>query len=218
MGRIRSVSLGQLPNDSPIGMPTPLTPGSLGSYAAHGLEIPFATGSGMAIPDLPPPIDASKKAMEEAVQKERTRMKALEKEEVGLSADELHRILRRERTRMSRMAADLAAMKSAAVQSIAEAEAHEEGRINNLMRRLDSLQLEKGRIIVELEREEEMLTNNLQKKLEQVRREKTLLEQQVEREQSAHSKLKFKLAELRNTQDVSMAEVLEEEDEMEQET
>ena len=48
-------------------------------------------------------------------------------------------------------------MKSTAVASQAEAEVFEEGRINCLMRRLDSLQKEKGRIIVELEREEEMV-------------------------------------------------------------
>jgi hypothetical protein len=37
----------------------------------------------------------------------------------------------------------------------------EEGRVNNLMRRLDVLQQEKGRIIVELEREEEMVRSKI---------------------------------------------------------
>jgi glycyl-tRNA synthetase beta subunit len=95
--------------------------------------------------------------MEAAVHSERMRAKEKEKEEENMTADELKAVLKRERTRMSKIAADLAALRSAAVQSQAEAEAHEEGRINNLMRRVECLQQEKGRIIVELEREEEMV-------------------------------------------------------------
>ena len=60
---------------------------------------------------------------------------------------------------MSRLAADLAVLKSNAVQSQAEAEVNEEGRINCLLAHLDGLQQEKGRIIVELEREEEMVSD-----------------------------------------------------------
>lgn len=96
-------------------------------------------------------------AMEAAVHSERMRTKEKEKEEVNMTADELRIVLKRERTRMSKIQADLAAMRAAAVQSQAEAEVHEEGRINNLMRRVECLQKEKGRIIVELEREEEMV-------------------------------------------------------------
>ena len=66
-------------------------------------------------------------------------------------------MLKRERQRMFRFVADLAKLRNAAVQCQAEAEIHEEGRINGLMRRLESLQIEKGRIIIELEREEEMV-------------------------------------------------------------
>ena len=97
--------------------------------------------------------------MEAASAKERARAKALEKDEIGLNADELRLALRRERQRSSKMAADLAALRALAVQSQFEAEVLEEGRINGLMRRLDILQQEKGRIIVELEREEEMVRN-----------------------------------------------------------
>ena len=74
-----------------------------------------------------------------------------------MTADELRVILKWERARMSKIAADLAALRAAAVQSQAEAEVHEEGRINCLMRRLECLQQEKGRLIVELEQEEEMV-------------------------------------------------------------
>ena len=81
----------------------------------------------------------------------------MEKEEVNLTADELRAVLKKERHRMARFAGDIAKLRNMAVQSQAEAEIHEEGRINGLMRRLETLQIEKGRIIVELEREEEMV-------------------------------------------------------------
>jgi predicted nuclease with TOPRIM domain len=61
--------------------------------------------------------------------------------------------------------------------------------MNGLMRRLDTVQREKGRIIVELEREEEMLTNTLQRRLNEVRKEKALLEQQIEREHEEQARL-----------------------------
>jgi glycyl-tRNA synthetase beta subunit len=95
--------------------------------------------------------------MEAAVHSERMRAKEKEKEEENMTADELKAVLKRERSRMSKISADLAALRSAAGQSQAEAEVHEEGRINNLMRRVECLQQEKGRIILELEREEEMV-------------------------------------------------------------
>jgi hypothetical protein len=95
--------------------------------------------------------------MENAIQNERKRAKEKEKDEVNLTADELRAVLKQERTRMSRMAGDLASLRSAAVASQAEAEMYEESRINCLMRRLEGLQQEKGRLIVELEQEEEMV-------------------------------------------------------------
>lgn len=112
---------------------------------------------GPAIPLLPPEPTETQKAMEAAAAKERQRSKELEEQELNLSADRLREILKQERHRMARMAADLAKFRSTAVQSQLEAEMIEEGRINGLMRRLEYLQQEKGRIIVELEREEEMV-------------------------------------------------------------
>lgn len=99
--------------------------------------------------------------MEAAAAKERARAKTCEAEEVSLGADELRAVLKRERHRSARMAADLAALRASSVQSQFEAEVLEEGRVNNLMRRLDVLQQEKGRIIVELEREEEMVRSKI---------------------------------------------------------
>jgi len=114
------------------------------------------------LPPAPPEHSETHKAMESAAASERTRAKLLEEEEKHLNADDLRAVLKRERTRMGRIAADVAAMKSAAVQSQLEAEVIEEGRINCLMRRLDTVQQEKGRIIVELEREEEMVSRDLE--------------------------------------------------------
>lgn len=165
---------------------------------------------------MPPEPTSTQKAMEHASALERERAKKMEQEEVNMTADELRQVLKKERYRIARFAADLAALKATAVQSQLEAEVIEEGRINGLMRRLDHLQQEKGRIIVELEREEEMLTNTLQKKLNEVRREKALLEQQIEREKQSHVLLQSQLSDLRNSH-LTVAEHLEEEEEMEEE-
>ena len=104
-------------------------------------------------------ITSEEKAMDSAMAAERARIKELEKKEseADLTVEDLKLILKRERSRSSKLVGELAAMKSMSVASQAEAEIGEEGRINGLMRRLDCLQKEKGRIIVELEREEEMV-------------------------------------------------------------
>lgn len=60
------------------------------------------------------------------------------------------------------------------------------------------------------------LTNTLQKKLNEVRREKALLEQQIEREKQSHVLLQSQLSDLRNSH-LTVAEHLEEEEEMEEE-
>lgn len=99
--------------------------------------------------------------MENAVAAERRRAKDLEAQELNKSADELREILHRERRRMGHAYGELAALKATSVQSQLQAEVVEEGRINSLMRRLDGLQQEKGRIIVELEREEEMVRDSM---------------------------------------------------------
>lgn len=153
------------------------------------------------IPFLPnitciPPhyVDTHDPAVEHALEVERTRIREREKEEECYNdMDQVKQAIKRERSHSCRLVAELATLKSVSVKSQAEAEAYEEGRINCLMRRLECLQREKGRIIVELEREEEMLTNSLQKKLNEVRREKALLEQQIEREHSANSDLRSRL-------------------------
>lgn len=110
---------------------------------------------GGTLPGVPSP--ARSKAVEHALEAERLRVKDLEPRERDMDAAELRVALRRERRHSQRLAADLAALWSSAVQSQAEAEVSEENRINGLMRRLDRVQREKGRIIVELEREEEMV-------------------------------------------------------------
>eukprot|EP00559_Dactyliosolen_fragilissimus_P004336 CAMPEP_0184869190 /NCGR_PEP_ID=MMETSP0580-20130426/33307_1 /TAXON_ID=1118495 /ORGANISM="Dactyliosolen fragilissimus" /LENGTH=397 /DNA_ID=CAMNT_0027370517 /DNA_START=22 /DNA_END=1215 /DNA_ORIENTATION=+ len=142
---------------------------------------------------FPPISHQREKAVEQAHAQERTRIQQLEAKETNMDEEGLRRALKRERMHSTRLAGEIAALKAEAVRSQAEAEVHEEGRINGLMRRLDCLQREKGRIIVELEREEEMLTNTLQKKLNEVRREKAHLERRIEKEHSNNTNLKAKL-------------------------
>eukprot|EP00548_Thalassiothrix_antarctica_P020316 CAMPEP_0194183210 /NCGR_PEP_ID=MMETSP0154-20130528/30404_1 /TAXON_ID=1049557 /ORGANISM="Thalassiothrix antarctica, Strain L6-D1" /LENGTH=218 /DNA_ID=CAMNT_0038900053 /DNA_START=260 /DNA_END=916 /DNA_ORIENTATION=- len=127
---------------------------------------------------------AAKSAVENIMQEERLRRIHMETLETNMDADMLRTVLREERIRMSRVAAELAQLKSLAATSQLESEVVEEGRINSLMRRVEGLQQEKGKIVLELEREEEKLTNGLQRKLAKIMREKALLEQQIEREQS----------------------------------
>lgn len=112
-----------------------------------------------SLPLHPPEIIEQRRAMEAAAAKERQRAKKLEEEEMDLSADQLREILKRERHRTAKIQADLASLRFGTVQQQLEAEVIEEGRINGLMRRLDMLQEEKGRIIVELEREEGLFTD-----------------------------------------------------------
>jgi len=129
--------------------------------------------------------------VEAALQLERSRIKNLEDFEQNLNCPiELRHSLKQERLHSLRLTTELATVKSLSIQSQAEAEVHEECLINGLLRRLECLQREKGRIIVELEREEEMLTNTLQKKLNEVRREKALLQKQIEKEHLSNTNLK----------------------------
>ncbi len=105
----------------------------------------------------PPRISQVQKAMETAIVAERKRAKEMQCLEETMTGDELRAVLKQERHRMSQLAADLAKHRTMTVQCQLEAEVLEEGRVNGLMRRLEELQLEKGRIIIELEQEEEMV-------------------------------------------------------------
>ena len=106
----------------------------------------------------PPEPSERQRVMESAVASERKRAKELETEEAKMTADELRAVLKTERRRTAQIMADLAVFKLSAVEFQSEAEVLEEGRINGLMRRVDQLQQEKGRIMLDLEREEEMVS------------------------------------------------------------
>lgn len=137
-----------------------------------------------------PYLRSTKSAVDAALAIEINRIKSIETlEQKYTTMAEYKAALKKERRYSKNLVGELAALKSVAVTSTLEAEINEEGRINCLMRRLDVLQKEKGRIIVELEREEEMLTNTLQKKLNGVRREKEELERQIEKEHLIKARL-----------------------------
>jgi hypothetical protein len=162
--RLRSASLGNVgttyqsrsvPN-SPnyYGIGNPQASGMGGLLVPHP---PFNNGMAISTTTAPPELSEQRKAMEAASAAERTRAKALEDDELNMTADELRAVLKKERLRTGKIQADLAALRSGTIQQQLQAEVLEEGRINCLMRRMDVLQEEKGRIIVELEREEEMV-------------------------------------------------------------
>lgn len=169
-GHPRTYSLGSAPQfllpPSPPGSPRSsyhsprLSRSCLTHYTLDGHPIgarPMPTYIHPVRPN-PPRLSQVQKAMEGAIVIERRRTKEMEAQEVDMTADQLREVLKRERHRMSQLSAELAKHKTLTVQSQLEAEVLEEGRINLLMRRLEELQLEKGRIINELEQEEEMVS------------------------------------------------------------
>ena len=123
-------------------------------------SVPLSNMAGrLTIPGLPftggpPEPSQQQRAMEAAVMAERTRSAMCEKEEIGMTAEELREVLKRERRRMAKIAADLASFKCSAVQQQLDSEVFEEGRINGLMRTVDHLQHE-------LAREEQMVSKYL---------------------------------------------------------
>lgn len=160
--------------------------------AIPGSPVPVGSDIGEDMNSIPSPYHrAATSAIDNALSNERDRISKLEEIEADYNTvDQFKAALRKERHHSKQLVKELAELKSVAVASTLEAEVNEEGRINCLMRRLDGVQKEKGRIIVELEREEEMLTNTLQKKLNQVRKEKENLEQQIEREHMLNARLR----------------------------
>lgn len=177
------------------------------SLLLPGFKMPFMAAESNLVSSFdalqPPKISDTQKAMEAAVAEERKRAKAMEEQEKDLSADELRAILRQERRRTSGFIRTIAELRSTAVNGQLEAEINEEGRVNTLMRRLEMMQIEKGKIVNELEREEEMITNTLQKKLNQVRQEKAELQKLIEREHASNISLKTKLDDLEGRGDNS---------------
>lgn len=165
--RLRSSSFGQHHQHPLSYLPQPSSP-----YAPRSVPVSPVSAAKQSLitmplrmPFLPAEHTEQRKAMEAAVTEERKRAKEMELQEASMTADELRAVLKRERHRMGRIAADLAVLKCNTVHAQLEAEMAEEGHINTLLRRMDELQQEKGRIIVELEREEEMVCHVCGKKI-----------------------------------------------------
>jgi len=145
IGALSPIAANKLPRSVPV---SPVTGKRLTGFSQQqGGDLSF-----------PPDPSEKQKAMEAAVATERLRARELEKEELHMNADELRAVLKKERRRASKIAADLAVFRMTAVEMQSEAEVVEESRINGLMRRLEDMQQEKGRIILDLEREEEMVS------------------------------------------------------------
>lgn len=178
--RLRSVSLGNTPAclqsrsvpSSPSSQQRPYHPVYFGGSPNPGLTLPqppphtaLMDGGLTLLPAtaevIPPELSDERKAMEAACAAERLRAHEMELKEQHMSADELRAVLKKERARTAKIQSDFAALRYGNVQQQFQAEVLEEGRINGLMRRMDLLQEEKGRIILELEREEEMVCFHL---------------------------------------------------------
>lgn len=167
-------AVSRVPPSPPLGIPIVPNLNLNAVHAAamsspHHQHLPIPPGSPILSNDFElndpnfcpssPYVKASKSAVDTALVNERERIKVLEEEEANYTTiEEFKAALKKERQYSKNVVSELAALKSIAVTSTLEAEIHEEGRINCLMRRLDILQKEKGRIIVELEREEEMVS------------------------------------------------------------
>jgi Uncharacterized conserved protein H4 (DUF2046) len=193
--------------DAPIpSLPSPGNKGVAFLATADGASIsaPAAVASSSdSHQETPPRISDTQRAMEAAVAAERKRARELEEQEMNSSADELRATLKQERRRTAGFARTIAQLRSTAVSWQSEAEMNEEGRVNALMRRLETMQIEKGRIIDLLEREEEMLTNTLQKKLTQVRKEKSELQKLIQSEHASNCSLRSRLHDLQGAGDDS---------------
>ena len=162
--------------------------GTSPSLVVPAPNMPFLAPSRQTPADDAMPVRFSEhqKALEHAVAIERKRAKQKEADEKDLSAEQLRAILKQERHRMAGMARTIADLRFTAVQSQSSAEIFEEGRINCLLGRLETMQTEKGRIVNDFEREEEFIFNTMEKKLEKVQKEKSELERKMELEHAAH--------------------------------
>lgn len=143
-----------------LGMPLPPY-GGHHSVPVSPVRHPLLSRSAGNLPLLegPPEPSQQRKAMEAAIVAERTRAALCEQEEANMTANELHAVLKKERRRTAKLAADLASFKCCAVQQQLETEVLEEGRINQFMRRVDHMQNEKEKIAVALEQDEEMVSS-----------------------------------------------------------
>jgi hypothetical protein len=128
----------------------PNAPGTAATIVSPGAASALANSTMSLVPDP----SEQRQAVEAVLAAERIRTKTCEEEESFLTADELRTILKRERTRASKLQGELTSLRYSSGRQQQRSEVLEEGRINGLMRRMDVLQEEKGRIMDELEREE----------------------------------------------------------------
>jgi Mg2+/Co2+ transporter CorC len=128
----------------------PNAPGATATIVSPGAASTLAGATTSLAPDP----SEQRQAVEAVLAAERIRTKTCEEEESFLTADELRAILKRERKRASKLQGELASSRYSSGCQPQQSEVLEEGRINGLMRRMDVLQEEKGRIMDELEREE----------------------------------------------------------------
>ncbi|CAL6378107.1 unnamed protein product [Bathycoccus prasinos] len=90
--------------------------------------------------------------------------------------------LRSEKEKNAKLLEENVAIKAQTTKVVSEMEKEEELIANALMRKIETMNLEKNKLLVQIDQEEEHISNALQKKLDEVMREKVQLERQLESE------------------------------------
>ena len=102
--------------------------------------------------------------------------------ELKAALDKLESELEKEKQKNAQLVEENASIKAKSASLVAEMEKEEEHITNALMRRIETMSLEKKNLMLQIDAEEEHISNALQKKLDEVMKQKVDLERQLESE------------------------------------
>ena len=102
--------------------------------------------------------------------------------ELKAALDKLESELEKEKQKNAQLVEENASIKAKSASLVSEMEKEEEHITNALMRRIETMSLEKKNLMLQLDAEEEHISNALQKKLDEVMKQKVDLERQLESE------------------------------------
>tara|TARA_B100000519_G_C14245782_1_gene439754 strand:+ start:1204 stop:2619 length:1416 start_codon:yes stop_codon:yes gene_type:complete len=102
--------------------------------------------------------------------------------ELKAALDKLEMELKKEKQKNAQLVEENALIKAKSASLVSEMEKEEEHITNALMRRIETMSLEKKNLMLQIDAEEEHISNALQKKLDEVMKQKVDLERQLESE------------------------------------
>ena len=102
--------------------------------------------------------------------------------ELKAALDKLESELEKEKQKNAQLVEENASIKAKSASLVSEMEKEEEHITNALMRRIETMSLEKKNLMLQIDAEEEHISNALQKKLDEVMKQKVDLERQLESE------------------------------------